>query len=74
MYIRTMPKKKKLPVWAEPVEPPPPQKKPNRAAVLPPIRVTEGEAARIKELAAELCGGNVSEFIRRRALGEAITA
>ncbi len=42
--------------------------------MLPPIRVTEAEAARIKELAAELCGGNVSEFIRRRALGEAITA
>lgn len=61
-------------MWAEPVEPPPPQKKPNRAAVLPPIRVTEAEAARVKELAAELCGGNVSELVRRRVLGEPIEA
>ena len=56
------------------MEPPPPPKKKNREETLPPIRVTAAEHALIRERAAELTGGNVSELVRKSALGESVTA
>tara|TARA_Y100001938_G_scaffold140616_1_gene209075 strand:- start:1279 stop:1470 length:192 start_codon:yes stop_codon:yes gene_type:complete len=61
-------KKKRLPAWATPA-PPEEVKKPRRDQVLPPVRVTPAELAKIRELAAEHYAGNVSELVRARALG-----
>ena len=74
MYILdTMARTKKpptLPPWATPTPPEEPAKPPARDQVLPPVRVTEAERAKIKAIAAEL-GISTSELIRTRALGTA---
>lgn len=61
----------KLPVWAVPEAPDeePKKKKPRKDLILPAVRVTAAQHARIYEIAEE-SGIGVSELIRRRTLAE----